>query len=282
MASGAQASGFGEAAQLQRQTDKEVLALQKQIYEQGREDLAPYRELGYAALDAYAGELGFTRAEQPQTQGPAAVQQYRQETYLDLPPGAEFGTDNTMDRGPIRGYWLPNGGGFVPEEEAKQRFTRIRMVPETVTQPGSAMAPPAYEKTGGFETTPGYAFRMQEGINAIDRSAAARGRLNSGALVKRATAFGQGLGAEEYDKYLARISGLAGVGQSAVGSGNALASNYAANAGNQMQTSANALSNYAIGSANARASGYVGASNALTGAVNSGISNYLLFNALQG
>lgn len=45
---------------------------------------------------------------------------------------------------------------------------------------------------------PGYQFRFNEGMNALNRSAAARGGLISGAAMKAATRYGQDMGSQEF------------------------------------------------------------------------------------
>lgn len=77
-----------------------------------------------------------------------------------------------------------------------------------------------------FQADPGYAFRMAEGQKAIERSAAARGGLGSGATLKELTKYSQGVASDEYnnaynrfnadrDRRFNRLSALAGVGQTA-------------------------------------------------------------------
>jgi len=108
-----------------------------------------------------------------------------------------------------------------------------------------------------FEASPGYDFRLGEGIKALDRSAAARGRLFSGAQAKGVLEFGQNIAAEEFGANLNRLSSLAGVGQAATGS-TATMGAYAANAAGKNTVSA----------ANARASGMMAASNMRTSNLN--------------
>ena len=45
---------------------------------------------------------------------------------------------------------------------------------------------------------PGYQFRYEEGINALDRAAAARGLLSSGRVMREVQRYGEGLAAQEY------------------------------------------------------------------------------------
>jgi hypothetical protein len=109
---------------------------------------------------------------------------------------------------------------------------------------------------GQFQADPGYAFRLSEGQKALDRSAAARGGLISGAALKAATRYGQDMGSQEYqnafNRYqternaqLAPLQSLAGVGQTSANTLGAAGQNYASNVGNalinQGYTQGNAL-----------------------------------------
>jgi len=122
-----------------------------------------------------------------------------------------------------------------------------------------------------FKADPGYAFRLQEGLKSLDRSAAARGGLLSGATLKGALRYGQDMGSQEYtnafNRYQAEraarlnpLQSLAGMGQT---SANTL-SNEAGQYGQNMAQSATQMGNI-------RASNYVNTANALT----SGLSGYL-------
>jgi hypothetical protein len=167
---------------------------------------------------------------------------------------------------------------------------------------------------GDFQADPGYAFRLSEGMKALDRTAASRGGLLSGATLKGAQQYGQGLASQEYqnafNRYqanraqqaqeygnefnrfqterintLAPLQSLAGVGQSASQQAAQAAGNYATGATNTYgnlasgQTGAlsafgNAQGSNIIGAGNARASGYMGGANAVSGAVGQGLNFY--------
>lgn len=77
------------------------------------------------------------------------------------------------------------------------------------------------EAYGQFRTDPGYQFALDQGIGAIDKSAAARGNLNSGATLKALQQYGQGMADQSYGNYLSRLMGLGqqglGATQAAVG-----------------------------------------------------------------
>ncbi len=73
-----------------------------------------------------------------------------------------------------------------------------------------------------FRTSPDYQFRLQQGIGALDKSAAARGNLLSGRQLKAINEYGQNLAAGEYGNYYNRLAALSGAGQSsAAQTGNA-------------------------------------------------------------
>jgi hypothetical protein len=118
-----------------------------------------------------------------------------------------------------------------------------------------------------FTQDPGYAFRLSEGMKALDRTAAARGGLLSGATLKGAQRYGQEIGSQEYmnafNRYqteraaqLNPLQSLAGVGQTAAGTLTNAYGAYGAQTGQNLQD---------IGSA--RASGYLGGQNALSSAL---------------
>ncbi len=128
-----------------------------------------------------------------------------------------------------------------------------------------------------FQADPGYAFRMSEGMKGLERSAAARGGLLSGSMLKGIQRFGQDLGSQEYmnafNRYqternarLNPLQSLAGVGQTTSQQLGAAGQTMASNVGQTMGAAAQA-----------RASGYMGGANALTGALGS----YMNYNQQQ-
>jgi hypothetical protein len=120
---------------------------------------------------------------------------------------------------------------------------------------------------GGFFTSPGYQFRRDQGLQAIDRGAAARGQLGSGATIKAEQRYGDGLAASEYDSYTSRLAQLAGLGQSAT-AGTAAAGSSAANN----------ISSALINSGNARASSYTNTASAVNSGLNNVMTAYLMQN----
>jgi len=103
-----------------------------------------------------------------------------------------------------------------------------------------------------FTTSPGYAFRLEEGTRAIENSAAARGMGLSGAALKAGTTFAQNTAADEYSTYYNRLQQLAGIGQQAAaattGAGNTATQQIigATGAGAQAQMTSNSQTSAAV------------------------------------
>lgn len=156
----------------------------------------------------------------------------------------------------------------------------------------------ALTKAGGFHAPtatdaanqPGYQFQLQQGMQALDRSAASRGEALGGGQIKAAQQYGQGLASTNYNNAYNQALGtyqtnfgnlqqLAGLGLNATNTGvqtgnltgAQTASNITQGSGQQAQNLLQALgiqSDALTGQANARASGYVGQANAYGGALN--------------
>jgi hypothetical protein len=68
-----------------------------------------------------------------------------------------------------------------------------------------------------FQTNPGYTFQVQQGVNALDRSAASRGMVNSGAQQQAITNYGQQMGNTAYQNWINQLEYLAGAGEQGTG-----------------------------------------------------------------
>ena len=154
-----------------------------------------------------------------------------------------------------------------------------------------------------FQTDPGYNFRLSEGLKAIDRQAAARGGLISGAGLKAAGRFGGDLASQEYgnafnrfqtnrasqaglytdalnrertrqmDEY-GRLSDFTTRGaNAAAGTGSSQAA-YGTNAANLMSQGAQAMGQGVIGAGQAAAAGQIGAGNTFNNAIQAALQGY--------
>jgi hypothetical protein len=146
------------------------------------------------------------------------------------------------------------------------RLAGVRALPEL--EAASRYTPFGMQQ---FTADPGYGFRLAEGQKALDRQAAARGGLISGAALKGAQRFGQEMGSQEYTNAFNRyqterqarlnpLQSLAGVGQTSVAQLGQAGQAYASGAGEAMGQAAQA-----------RASGYMGGASALS----QGLTGYM-------
>jgi hypothetical protein len=132
-----------------------------------------------------------------------------------------------------------------------------------------------------FQADPGYAFRMSEGQKAIERSAAARGGLNSGATMKALDRFSQGTASDEYnnaynrfnsdrDRRFNRLASIAGLGQTATSQ---VGANGMATAGQMGQNM--------MGAANAQSAATMAGANAYTGALQNGANTWMQYSMMN-
>lgn len=127
-----------------------------------------------------------------------------------------------------------------------------------------------------FTADPGYQFRMDQGRQGLERSAAARGGLLNGGTLKALTRYGQDYASNEfgnaYNRWsndtstrYNRLSSLAGLGQTTASQV----------AGYGAQNASNAANN-AMQVGNANASGYIGRANAIGNGLQNQQSMYTL------
>ena len=128
-----------------------------------------------------------------------------------------------------------------------------------------------------FQTDPGYAFRMSEGLKALERSRAAAGGLLSGGAGKALEKYGQDLASQEYGNAFNRyqveranqlnpLQSLTGAGQSQANVLGQQAGQYGANVGQNI-----------MAAGGARGSAYIGGANAVA----QGVGQYLNYNQNQ-
>jgi hypothetical protein len=121
----------------------------------------------------------------------------------------------------------------------------------------------------------GYKFRMAQGTRAVQGSAAARGGVLNGGVLKELLRYGQGVASDEFQNAYSRHSNdqttrfnrlatIAGIGQQATGQTAALGAATASNIGNNITQAGNS-----------RAAGYVAAGNAINQGVST-IGNYFM------
>jgi len=246
----AQIAAGDRASALESQSADKQLALQREIWEKQQADYKPYLEQGTWGIN----RLGDLMRNQS--------------------------ANHQQDR------FLINGSRPVSQPTAPTQNTGGQL-----NNPFDSYLASKGLAGGKFDTSnPAYQFQLKQGQQALDRSSAARGMGASGAQMKAAQEYGQGLASQQYDKeynrasgefgdYFNRLAGLSQGGQQAAGSMAQAGGQYANNASNTFGNLSNAQTSILGQQANARASGYAANANAITGGLNSltnlyGMSKY--------
>jgi hypothetical protein len=154
-----------------------------------------------------------------------------------------------------------------------------------MTQPGGVATQDFTFGPNAYQADPGYAFRLKEGMNAMNATAAARGGLISGNALKAGQMYGQELGSQEYSNAFNRAQNMFQMNRNNLldplkfltNIGQAGASNQAANVGSFGSSQAANIT----GAGNATAAGQIGSANAYTGGASNAINQYMMYNALN-
>lgn len=228
-----------KAAKKKAKIQKKALKYQIFADQQARNDIAPYRQSGYQALNAYNRAMGLGQVSTPQDQNLSVQQIY----------SGQYGSMGAPTAG------VP----ITPEIQAQLRAAGYDIPDQyltgnTYTQSGQPVQDDRY---GGFYASPGYQFRMDQGLNALDKSAAARGRLRSGGQNKAITRYAQGIAADEFGAYTNRLAQIAGLGSGAASQSASQAIQSGQNVGNAM-----------AGIGATRASGYANTANTIGNVAN--------------
>lgn len=188
---------------------------------------------GVAAVSAGAGIYEANKAAGAQEDAANKAQQTQQgmynQTNANQAPFRDAGVAATNQLGGY--YGLP---GYAPVDPSKQ-----------------------------IQSLPGYQFQLNQGVQAIDRSAASQGLLNSGATGKALAQYGQGLAQSYSGQYVSGLQDLANRGEGAT------QSTAAAGAG-----AANQIQQAQLYSGNAAAQGDINTSNAISSGLGQGVGMY--------
>lgn len=146
-------------------------------------------------------------------------------------------------------------------------------VPQPVQSTPAASADPndPENRYGGFYASPGYRFRLDQGSAALERSAAARGKLFSGQTGKALVEYGQGVASDEFGNYVRGLQSMAGLGQTA-----------ADNSSNAAIQTGRAIGDTLMTSAGNRGSAYQAGAASINNAVQGGLTNWLIYRGLGG
>lgn len=255
-----QAAAADRAAQMERDMFERQVALQE-----------PFRQAGLTAQQRYMNLLGLA-AQAPTARTQQEIRNALAAQYMKNVPGGEpqsyyDSNEGWMTRQPSGTQAIDEAGLAAAIQAEMDKDARAQREYEAMK------ASPEFGKytrdfgMQDFQQDPGYAFRLQEGLKALDRQAAARGGLISGGALKASQRYGQDLASQEYmnafNRYqtnranqLQPLESLMGRSQTASNVLGAAGQNYATSAGQAIQNAGTA-----------RGSAYIGGANALLNAV---------------
>jgi hypothetical protein len=308
-ASRAQRSAANQASQVAGQISDAQAALQREQFNKQLELGAPYREAGLTGQNRLMALLGL---QAPTTFGPQTP--WNEGAYRAANPDVAAAVErgefaNAKQHYDMFGREEGRNLGFSPTAATAAGGQRPADFGKYATAEfgGVKGFDPASLMQGftaqDFQADPGYAFRMAEGMKALERSAAARGGLLSGATLRGTQRFGQDLASQEYQNAFNRfqanratqgqeyanafnrfqaerantlspLQSLAGQGQAGAQQAAQASQAYTTGAGNALGAYGSAVQGNLIGAGNAQASGYMGGANALAGGLGQGINFY--------
>lgn len=214
------------------QANQQNIDLYKQIYGENKQTLSPFVNAGTQATGAINALLGLTPTNAPvqatpQTQANAAA------TPLEFVPGS--GLEG------IRNMWASI---VTKGQNGQQQQTPA----QPAQQQASYLTP--QQAFQNYQNSTGYQFRLNQGMNALNSGYAGAGTIKSGAAMKAAQEYGQGIASQEFNNYLNALGNQQGVGLSAAGAQAGVSTNYANSIANTNSNSANMIGQAAIAKAN--------------------------------
>jgi hypothetical protein len=294
MAAKKSASAARDAANTSAGAANNATALQEEMYQQTREDQAPWRDVGASGVNQLAYLMGLpskgfeTGKVGPSKMGAVTAENFDPAAYLAANP--DVAANQYFRQNPAEHF---DRYGF--SEGRQQMLPGEKIYTQTAPVAGTGergSLAKIYTQTAPFALSdfrkdPGYDFRLSEGIKALDRSAAARGGLLSGAQLKGLNRYNQDYASNEYqnayNRYQSnqtnqfnryqinqtnqfnRLAAISGIGQTANNALQQAGGQYATNASNIGMTNAANVGNAQLAAGQATASAYQGYGNALSG-----------------
>ena len=223
--------GSSSAASSQAAASQAATAEQQREFDYLQGAYQPGRNLGYGADALLAQLFGMSN---PLTSSYS----------FDQPPGAGGAPQSphtfmgmNLDDLLSRSGHGPAAGGMPGQTTARA----------SVGAPGTA-GPPNYS---AFFNSPGYQFALQQGTQAINRGASARGNIYAPNTLMDINNYAQGQAATRYNDYVNQLLQMAGLGSAAVNGTAQAGTTMAANIGAGLMSTGNANASGALGSANA-------------------------------
>ena len=302
-----------EAARISAESQERIaerqIGLSREVYDDQTQRFSPFLDAGTNALAAYQYEMGLLPDAPMVGATPLAIEEFTPEVAAAQGGAGPFGDSGAFGQifadspasalggilGPIvTATRLPWQNGSAPEEApADAPAAQFRVGDQVFSSRAEAEAYARANATGGtqwqgLEMSPAARFALEQGRDAMEAGASARGGLNSGATLAGLERLRMGMAAQDRETQMNRLGGMVDMGQGAAGMQATAGNTFASNANNALGQLGAGLANTAMASGNAQAQGFIGAGNAqaagVMGAANAlsgGVNNLLGWNAYQ-
>lgn len=226
------ASGARDAGRVQADSANRAADIQRAMYDQTRTDLAPFRAMGPAGMQmlqrllpgfrAPTASAGVTpgTAGAPPTPTPAyqmtGVDENGQPIYMATEAGVQApenplvpaGPEAPIEMDPLVGQLESMIPGSKTPSGALSGVHQLLGLNPDGTMPAGGLNSSQIQKF--LQSTPGYAFTLDQGLKATQNGYAAKGLGRSGAAMKGAAQFASGLAGQTYEQRLQDYLGTYG------------------------------------------------------------------------
>lgn len=248
-----QAGAATSAAATEAGAANSAAAMQLQMFQTLQSNLQPYMQAGTQTLPILSTLLGVPNAGvTPGSQ--QDITNWAQAHGFNVPAAGQSWTPQEISNLEAAGY-TPGGG--APQVNLPSGLSAGQLI--TPFQPTQAQ----------LQATPGYQFTLNQGLQATQNAYAAQGLGTSGAALKGAANYAEGLASTTYQQQFqnywtqnqniySMLTGMTNTGENA-----------AAMTGNLGTSAASSAASALMAGASASAAGTVGSANAIAGGVNS-------------
>lgn len=222
-----QSDAAGDAAEMQAQAAQQANQLQEAMWRQQLKANAPWQQAGRGALN---GAGGLMKRLNPTTYQFNQDERNAFQTNRMNQVRNEFkGKTDAEYQSMVDASWKQHEAAMNQQQMENGEYEVDPELTRSFTM-------------ADYQQDPGFDFRMKQGQKALERSAAARGGLRSGATLKALTQYGQDFASNEYGKAydrfnqnqgnrFNRLSSIAGFGSTANAQNAAASQNYANQSG---------------------------------------------------
>ncbi|PJL51495.1 hypothetical protein B9Y74_05730 [Stenotrophomonas maltophilia] len=239
-----QSDAAGRAGDAASNASQDAIRAQLAMYNQSRADTLPYQTVGTGALNMLAQMYGLpTYSGGINTGGiqisePQAAQKKKRSFFDKVTDPANLaGQFGGTSYDPMGFFSSGSSGGGGGLQFSTGGGTGNALAGGGMVNPGTGT--PDFSM---FYQTPDYLVARDEGINALDRGAAARGGLYSGGADADRMTFASNLGSKAFSGFQNNLFRLAGLGGQANSELNSLGQNTGNQVGNSLTSAGNARS----------------------------------------